>query len=560
MAKKENQSTKAKRYAKQTILTLGIAIFFVIATIGTSNWLMAKKDAHYNLVNNAYSFWQASQYLTSEARNYIITGKRTHYDNYINEVNVAKRRDIAKEAMYEIGLSETEKMLIEQMGNISDTLVPLEEEAMDAVLVIGNFETARQILYGEEYSNGLLEIEDNMMQMFSEIEVRMERETNHIYLIMIVFSAATIFCMLCVIWVLLVLIKFIMRELLDPILKIKDAMVLVSEGNLSEQLELEVDDTEIGALTKAIRDTKTFLKELISEMTEKLVKMAEGDFTEELQKEYIGEFAPIKEAINRIIKDLSGMLYTLQDVSEQVNQGASQLAKASEDLAEGNTNQASIVEELAASMITMEETVRKNVEEAKITSETAQGAGAALIVTNQKLEELKSAIGIINDRSTQIGEIIQVINEIASQTNLLALNAAIEAARAGEAGRGFAVVADQVKRLANQSSEAASGTTVLIQGTIDSVNTGIRLADEVAVSMDGVMEGARMATNAMEEMAGTLEGNLLSIQEINQAVNQVASVVENNSATAQETAATSEQQSAQVDTLNQMVMRFKLKM
>lgn len=559
MEKRENQSTRTKRYTKQTIITLGIAIFLVAVTIATNNFLIAKKDAQYQLVNNAYNFWQASQYLTSEARNYIITGKRTHYDNYQNEVNVAKRRDIAKEKMYQIGLSDVEKGIIEEIGTISNDLVPLEEEAMQAVLSIGDFGTARTILYGDQYANELARIEADMMQLFAEVEERTERDVQRIQVITFIFSAASIFCMLGVIWVLLILVKFIKEELLHPILKIKDAMLLVSQGNLSEPLDLQVDETEIGTLTKAIQDTKYFLQELISEMAEKLVKMAEGDFTDELKKNYIGEFAPIKEAVNRIVKDLSSMLLTLQEVSEQVNQGASQLAMASEDLAEGNTNQASIVEELAASMVTMEETVRKSVEEAKNTSETAQGAGAALLDTNQKLEELKSAIGIISDRSEQIGEIIQVINEIASQTNLLALNAAIEAARAGEAGKGFAVVAEQVKRLANQSSEAASGTTVLIQGTVDSVATGIRLADEVAISMNGVMEGAKIATGAMEDMAGTLEGNLISIQEINQAVSQVASVVENNSATAEETAATSEEQSAQVDTLNRLVMRFKLK-
>lgn len=560
MAKKENQSTKAKRYTKQTIFTLGIAIFLVIITIATNNWVVARKDAHYSLVNHAYNFWHASQYLTSEARNYIITGKREHYNNYMNEVEVAKRREIAKEGMYKIGVSDTEKALIEEFGNISNSLVPLEEQAMNAITSAGDFETARKILYGEEYVNGLQKIENNMMQIFSEIESRTEREANQMYIVTITLSAITIICMLVVIRVLVVLTRFIMRELLDPILKIRDAMVLVSEGNLSERLELEADDTEIGTLTGAIRHTKAFLKELISEMGEKLAKMAEGDFTEELQKEYVGEFAPIKDAVNRIVKDLSSMLYTLQEVSEQVNQGVSQLAKASEDLAEGNANQASIVEELSASMATMEETIRKNVEEAQMNSKMAQEAGSALMVTDEKLDELKGAIGIISDRSIQIGEIIQVINEIASQTNLLALNAAIEAARAGEAGRGFAVVAEQVKKLANQSSEAASGTTVLIQSTIDSVNTGIRLADEVAVSMDGVMESAQMATKAMGEMAGTLEGNLASIREINRAVSQVASVVESNSTTAEETAATSEQQSNQVDTLNQMVMRFKLKM
>ena len=108
------------------------------------------------------------------------------------------------------------------------------------------------------------------------------------------------------------------------------------------------------------------------------------------------------------------------------------------------------------------------------------------IGTNQKmllnLQETNSrvvnAMEDIMKSSKKIAGIITLINDVAFQTNLLALNASVEAARAGEHGKGFAVVATEVRKLAHRSAKASKEIGVLIENTLESIETGRQLVTE----------------------------------------------------------------------------------
>ena len=73
----------------------------------------------------------------------------------------------------------------------------------------------------------------------------------------------------------------------------------------------------------------------------------------------------------------------------------------------------------------------------------------------QESKHISETVNSMSSHSVSVHSIVGLIQSIAEQTKLLALNATIEAARAGEYGKGFSVVATEVRKLADQTSEAA---------------------------------------------------------------------------------------------------------
>ena len=349
--------------------------------------------------------------------------------------------------------------------------------------------------------------------------------------------------------------KIVLETILVPLRAIEEVAMELTEGNLHSSLEYHSED-EIGKLAHNMRKSIRILGSYVDDIDRTMKEFAEGNFEVHPQVEWKGDFVGILDSFMAFEASMTDTVEGIQRVSDQVTNGAEQVAASSNDLAEGATSQAAVVQELTATISNVSEEVARNSQSAKEISGRVEELGNAILESNGKMHEMVDSMNEINQASQEIGKIIATINEIASQTNLLALNASIEAARAGEAGKGFAVVANQVNVLADQSAQAAEESATLIQTSVNAVEKGAVIADQTASQLEDVSKSSKTITQEVANIADTLETQTSEISQINQGIEQINDVVQTNSATSQQCAASSQEMSDQAENLRELIQKL----
>lgn len=551
------QSGMLQKVARRTTVLVWIGIVFLIACVVISAYSNRHSAEQLETTMYLNQYRLGSKTLTAAVQSYAVTGEKTYYDNYFKELNTDKNRDIAWAGLQENDITAEEWSKMESIAGMSNGLVPLEEAAMDAVDA-GDLKAAQDAVFGAEYEDTVAQISSLTDECIEEIQNRMavkSRLMNSAMIgSMIVFGIA----FFVIVGQIKAIMAFSRKELLLPIIKMSDLLKTLAQGDFQNKTDMKEDESEVGTMVAAINFMNQNFTKMISEISNVLGKMGDGDYQVVLAEHYVGDFIAIKESLTKIVADTSNTLRGIRSTANEIGDGSEQLANAATDLAQGCTTQATKVTEVSQAVEEMTKAMDKEVSDAKLAVNLSTSAEKVLKVTNRKMQELKTAIAEINECSEQIRTIIGVIEDIAGQTNLLSLNASIEAARAGEAGRGFAVVAEQVKVLAEQSTQAAGETKKLIENTVQAVEKGILISDEVAEDMGEVMVGAKEATDKMSVMSDTIRKQSDVVKAINDSIAKVAEIVDNNSASSEETAAVSEEQTAQVQTMVQMMDQFKI--
>ncbi|MCL2168394.1 MAG: methyl-accepting chemotaxis protein [Defluviitaleaceae bacterium] len=308
----------------------------------------------------------------------------------------------------------------------------------------------------------------------------------------------------------------------------------------------------------AFDQTALVISSYISEIDQYLAMIAEGDLTKSITREYVGDFAAIKNSINNISKTLNNTMSEITSAADQVLAGATQISTSASDMAVGAQEQASSVEELNASIIMVNEQTDKNAQNAGEANTLSGRSAESAREGSDAMEQMLAAMHSINESSNSITKIIKTIEDIAFQTNLLALNASVEAARAGEHGRGFAVVAEEVRTLASRSSAAAAETTGMIGESIQRVEAGSTIAASTSESLAAIVESVNDVLEIINNIAISSKEQAEAVSHISDGLAQISKVVQSNSATSEETAAASQELSSQAQLLQQLVSFFKV--
>ncbi len=474
----------------------------------------------------------------------------------IDEINAANERIGSVE---EDLLKSYKRINESEVETLNKSIAVLQKSVNELVSYLekGDLEKAEEFL-NNDYLDKCAAVIEDIKPVFNNTQEKAQSTFDWKIIYIIVNEILIIVFIIVVLRFERQIAKVLRDTIMSGINNIKGISEKLEEGCLTVENNYENND-EMGEMAESLINSINMLRNYVKDIERVLGSMAEGNLAIAADESihYKGEFVQIEKAFEKIVQSLNGLLCTINDSVSLISSSSEEVSASSQTLTEGAAEQAGSVEELLENCNSMLEKSNNNVKTAEQTKNFTLNVRNTVDESNEKMSTLKKSMKEIEASSKSIEEITNTIEDIAEQTNLLALNAAIEAARAGEAGKGFAVVAEEVRKLADEVSNAVKDTGVLVTNSITSVNHVNSIVEDTAKSLEVVVEKVDETVELVDKISYESKEQADSIGEMTKGVNSISEVIQVNSASAEETAAAMEELAAQAQVLNEEMSKFK---
>ncbi|MBK4204471.1 methyl-accepting chemotaxis protein [Bacillus subtilis] len=483
-----------------------------------------------------------TEHLSSKEKDFLIFTDKSKMDTLDQEMNQILKDINQKLDSYEKTISnDKEQKLFEELQNEVNTYADIHAQIIESGRT-NDMDKARGLLVQTEASfENMKKSVTQLVDFNKEGSNTAVKETKDVYHKGLIYTASLVAASIIIsifIWL------YITRNIVKPIIRMKESANHIAEGDLSSDIEPLNSKDELGDLNEALQKMVGNLRDIVGYS---------------------------KEISSRVLSSSQ----VLATATNETRSGSKHITETMNEMAEGSEQQAQDAVTIAESMNEFTESIDKAYNHGITISDTSQNVLELAVSGNENmdtsLQQMKTIHHIVQEavhkvrsleqHSQDINKLVQVINGIAEQTNLLSLNAAIEAARAGESGKGFAVVAEEVRKLADGVSDSVQDITRIVNGTQQEIYTVIEYLESSFTEVEKGTENLTDTGQAMQHIKQSVTHVADSIKEvtdglkqltnqsitINQSIENIASVSEESAAGIEETFSITEQSAHSMD-------------